>query len=138
MLFVLSSAISSVSLMAQEQPPKPPSKAERLKHVSEKISKEVTMSAEQKAKVEAAYSEFFDAMDQLRSKSGKKEMPPPPPPPPVNKEEADKLSNARDAKIKTALSAAQYQKYKEIEQSLRPPRPGGKPGKDGPPPPAKQ
>jgi hypothetical protein len=76
--------------------------------------------------VESAYKEFFVDMDKLRAKNGKTD---PPPPPPGSKEEVDKLSNMRDAKIKTALSEAQYKKYIEIESSLRPPRPQGGPGK---------
>ena len=124
-----------ICLMAQpQQPPKPPSPEERLKHVSEKISKEITLSAAQKTKVETAYKDFFAEIDKLRNKNGKKE-PPPPPPPPVSKEDADKLSSLRDAKIKAALSADQYKKYAAMEQSLRPTRPGGRDGKQGPPPP---
>ena len=129
-----------LAAITNAQPPKPPSPEERLNHVSEKISKEITLSAAQKIKVETAYKEFFAEMDKIRDKSGKKEPPPPPPPPPVSKEDADRLSKTRDVKIKAALSEAQYKKYTEIEQSLRPPRPGGpggKDGKQGPPPPPK-
>ncbi len=129
---------SSLSLLAQKQPPKPPGKAERLKHVSEKIGKEITLSAVQKAKVEAAYKDFFDGMDKLRSKEGKQEMPPPPPPPPKDKAAVDQLSKLRDAKIKSALSAAQFKKYTEIEQSLRPQRPRERDDKQGPPPATKK
>ncbi len=122
---------STLSLLAQEQPPKPPGQKERLKHVSEKISKQITLSAAQKAKVEAAYKDFFDGMDKLRRKEGKPEMPPPPP---KDKAAVDQLSKLRDAKIKSALSVAQFKKYTEIEQSLRPQRPGERDGKQGPPP----
>jgi hypothetical protein len=48
------------------QPPKPPSDAERLKHVSEKINKEITLNPAQKTKVEAAYKDFFADMEKLR------------------------------------------------------------------------
>lgn len=109
-----------------QQPPKPPSNEERVKHVSEKINKEITLTATQRAKVESAYKDFFTEIDKLRRKEGKPETPPPPPPPPGKKEDMEKLSKARDAKIKSALTDAQYKKYTEIEQSLRPPRPGGK------------
>jgi hypothetical protein len=124
-----------VALCVMAQPPKPPSAAERLKHVSEKINKEITLSPAQKTKVEAAYKDFFADLEKLRTKNGKSEMPPPPPPP-GSKEEMDKLTNARDAKIKAALTDAQYKKYAEVEKSLHPPRPEGGPGKQGPPPPA--
>ncbi len=137
MFFACAIMLTALATAQPQQPPKPPSPEERLKHVSEKIGKEITLSAAQKAKVETAYKEFFAEMDKIRDKSGKKE-PPPPPPPPVSKEDADRLSKARDVKIKAALNEAQYKKYAEIEQSLRPPRPGGpggKDGKQGPPPP---
>jgi hypothetical protein len=125
--FFIFSILFSASTMAQ--PPKPPTNEEKLKHVSEKINKEITLTAVQKAKVEAAYKEFFVNMDKLRKES-KQEMPPPPPPPPGKKEEVDKLVKARDAKIKSVLSETQYQKYAEVEKSLRPPRPEGPPPGD--------
>ncbi len=120
-------------VIAQPEPPKPPSKAQRLKQVTEKINKEITLTAAQKTKLEAAYSEFFDGMEKLRAKEGKPAAPPPPPPP-VNREAAEKLSAARDAKIKTVLSETQYRKYAEIEKSLRPPGPGNKEGRPAAPP----
>lgn len=125
-------------VMAQSEPPTPPSKAERLKHVTEKINQEITLTAAQKNKLEAAYSEFFDGMEKLRAKDGKPAAPPPPPPPPVNREAAEKLSAARDAKIKTVLSETQFRKYVAMEKSLRPPGPGNKEGKPMPPPAPKQ
>lgn len=123
-----------LALCVMAQPPQPPSAAERLKHVSEKISKEITLTPAQKTKVEAAYKDFFADIEKLRSKNGKPDMPPPPPPPPGSKEEMDKLTKARDAKIKAALTDAQYKKYTDVEKSLRPPRPEGGPGKQAPPP----
>src|SRR4051812_49073905 len=127
-IFILFSHALLASAIVTGQPPKPPSNEERLKHVSEKISKEITLSAAQKAKVEAAYKDFFVEMDKLRknNKGGRPEMPPPPPPPPPGrKEDVDKLSKARDARIKAALSEAQFRKYSELNPSPRPPRPGG-------------
>lgn len=124
-------------VIAQPEPPKPPSKSERLKHVTEKINKEINLTAAQKTKLEAAYSEFFDGMEKLRSKEGRPTAPPPPPPP-VNREAAEKLSAARDAKIKAMLTETQFRKYTAIEKSLRPPVPGNKEGKPMPPPAPKQ
>ena len=133
--------ISNVLLLAvcvTAQPPKPPGAEERLQHVSEKINKEITLTAAQKAKVSAAYKAFFADIEKLRAKGGKKEDMPPPPPPPGSKEDMDKLTRARDAKIKAVLNETQYKKYTEIEKTLRPPRPGEGPGKHGPPPPDKK
>lgn len=112
------------------QPPKQPSVEERLKHVTEKIGKEITLTASQKEKITSAYKTFFASMEKMRANSSKEQAPPPPPPPPGNMEEIKKLSRLRDEKIKAVLSAAQYVKYAEIEKSLRPPMPG----KQAPPP----
>ena len=133
LILVFNAMMMVVCSTAQPQhPPKLPSPEERVKHVSEKIGKEITLSAMQKTKIASAYQEFFAEMDKIRAEDRKKDQPPPPPPP-VNKEEADKLAKARDAKIKAALSETQYKKYTEIEVALRPPGPGGKDGKPGPP-----
>ncbi len=126
-------ALASVSKAQpnQQQPPKPPTPEERLKHVSEKLNKDLQLNTTQKEKVATAYKAFFADIEKYRNKDGK-QQPPPPPQPPVSKEIADKLSAQRDAKIKLALTADQYKKYLEIEKTLRPKRPG-KPGEDGPP-----
>ena len=111
----------------QPRPPKPPSIEERMKHVDEKLAKEITLTADQKKKVEAAYKDFFVKADKLREK-----MPPPPPPPaPGNKAEMDKLSKERDAEIQKVLSPDQFKKYAEVEKTLRP-----KPPVNPPPPPS--
>ena len=103
-----------------QQPPGLPSKEERMKHVAEKIEKEITLTNSQKEKIKSAYMDFFTKMDELRSKD-KNNMPPPPPlPPPGSKEKVDQLSNKRDEQIKQILSAAQYQKYQQLEKTLVP------------------
>ncbi|MFC4231539.1 hypothetical protein ACFOW1_06545 [Parasediminibacterium paludis] len=108
------------------RPPKPPTPEERLKHVSEELNKQMELTAMQKEKILAAYKVFFADMEKNKSKDA---MQPPLPPPPVSKEIADKLSAERDAKVKAVLTAAQYQKYVEIEKKMRPKHPG-KPGDD--------
>jgi len=105
------------------RPPKPPSIEDRIKHVDEKLSKELTLTADQKKKVEAAYKDFFAKADKLHEK-----MPPPPPPPaPGNKAEMDKLSKDRDAEIQKSLSPEQFKKYADVEKTLRPNPPGNPP-----------
>ncbi|MES2773362.1 MAG: hypothetical protein V4722_04215 [Bacteroidota bacterium] len=129
----LAASLSSGLLQAQPPgPPKPPSAEERLKHVTEKMEKDLQLTKAQKDKLAAAFKIFFADMDKLRS--SEKPPPPPPPPPPANKEAADKLIKERDSKIKQALTEDQFKKYLELEKQLRPGR-HGKPGKDGPPPP---
>ncbi len=111
------------SMTEQPRPPKPPSIEERMKHVDEKLAKELTLTTEQKKKLEAAYKDFFVKADKLHEK-----MPPPPPPPaPGNKAEMDKISKERDAEIQKALSPDQFKKYAELEKTLRPKPPGNQP-----------
>ncbi|MEN9684885.1 MAG: hypothetical protein RLZZ28_671 [Bacteroidota bacterium] len=105
-----------------QQPPRPPGTEEKVKHVTEKIEKEISLTAAQKNQIAAAYKDFFSEMDKLRGKEGKL-PPPPPPPPPADKAAVDRLSKARDAKIKASLSQTQYEKYVQLEKSLRPPPP---------------
>lgn len=125
--------LAGMSAIAQAGSPKPPSRLERLKQVTEKINKEIVLTAAQKMELESAYSEFFDGIEKLRSKEGKPAIPPLPPPPPVNREAAEKLSKVRDEKIKRVLSEEQYRQYSMIEKSLRPPGPGNKAGRPAPP-----
>lgn len=102
------------------QPPKPPSTAERLKHVTEKLEKELQLSADQKQKVLNAYKDFFEAAEKLH---GNNPPPPPPPPPPVDKEEMDKLLKERDSKIKGILNEEQFKKFQSVEAKKRHPAP---------------
>ncbi len=122
--------LATCIVKAQQGPPpgqKPPSPEEHLKQVSAKLEKELTLSPAQKVKVEAAYKQFFTSMEKVRGK-----MPPPPPPlPPGKKKSADSLAAIRDAEIKKTLTDAQFTKFKEVEKTMRPPRPQGPP-----PPPA--
>jgi hypothetical protein len=113
-------------VFAKAQPPKAPGIEERLSHVSGRLEKEMTLTADQKEKIKAAYRQFFESMEKLRGKDGKLQ-PPPPPPPPADKAAVEKLSKERDARIKNILSASQFSKYTEIEKTMRPPAPG-KPG----------
>ena len=128
LLVCLAMALPLTHLHSQPPPPgKPPAPEERVKHVSEKIEKEISLSAAQKEKIKMAYKEFFTSIEELRKKRNNNGAPPPPPPPPGKKEDMDKLAVVRDEKIKSVLNAAQYKKYQEIEKSLRPPVPAGPP-----------
>ncbi len=112
-----------------QQPPKPPSIEERMKKVNDMMAKETKLSADKKQQIEAAYKDFFGKMEELRKKS-----PMPPPPPPGKKEDVDKLVKERDDKIAKALTKDEFEKYKEIEKTLRPPAPPqDKDGKQPPP-----
>lgn len=122
-LFFLAIAIVflGTTIHAQEdrKPPKRPSAEERLKRVNEKLKQELQLNAKQELAVANAYKLFFSEVDKLRPAQA------PPPPPPPDKEKVEPLAKKRDAAIKAALTQAQYQKYIEVEKTLRPPGPGG-------------
>ncbi len=124
------------ALKAQQPPPPngPPSPGERLKRTTEHLGKELALKPAQKQKLQATYKDFFASMEKLRGDG----PPPPPPPPPGKKEDVDKLVAARDNKLKSILTAAQFKKYQQIEKDMRMRRPGGPPdgrgGPQGPPP----
>ncbi|HTH82157.1 MAG TPA: hypothetical protein VL490_04445 [Mucilaginibacter sp.] len=121
------------TLKAQQPPPmQPPSPEMRLKHVSERLEKDLALKPNQKQKVLDAYKAFFKDMDKLRGAN------PPPPPPPGKKEDVDKLVKARDESIKKTLTDEQFKKYQEIEKTMRPPGRGPNGGPGGPPPPQGQ
>ncbi len=122
--FTLLTGIVVAQPPAGDGPPKPPSVKERLSMVSEKMDKELQLSAAQKQVIQNAFKDFFDKAEKLR---GKTEQPPPPPQP--DKAAMDKLSRDRDAKIQAVLKPAQFQKYVAIEKTMRPPGPGGPQGK---------
>ena len=134
-IFFVIVCLNLFNCLPAQQPPGPPSKEERMKHVTEKIEKEMTLTAMQKENITSAYMDFFTKMDELRTKDKNNQPPPPPPPPPGSKEKVDQFSNKRDEQIKQILSAAQYQKYQQLEKTLHPPKPPdpqqGKPA--GPP-----
>ena len=128
---LLFACLLTIVVNAQQPPkdgPKPPSAEDHLKHVSEKFEKDLKLSPAQKAKLTAAYKEFFNGMEQLRKKEGKPMPPPPPPPPPADKAAVEKLAKIRDAQVKAALTPAQYQQYTELEKTMRPLAPGEHPG----------
>jgi hypothetical protein len=112
---------------AQDRPH--PSMEEHLKRSQEMLQKELQMNSDQQKKVEQAFKDFIAEAEKLH-----KEYPPPPPPPmdPKTKAALDKLEQERDAKVKMALTAEQYQKYIEVAKKMHPPHPGGMP-KENPP-----
>ncbi len=115
--------------IAQPQPPqKPPSPEEHLKHVSERLDKELQLNADQKKNVLDAYKDFFSAMEKVKADNP---PPPPPPPPPLAvKEKFDSILKERDAKIKAVLNEEQFKKFQTMEQHMKPPH-----GNHMPPPP---
>lgn len=101
-------------------PPKPPSAAERLKRVNEKLKTSLQLSTKQQTVVNDAFKHFFAEADKLRPQA-------PPPPPPPDKAKIEPLAQKRDAAIKAVLTEEQYKKYVEVEKTLRPQGPQGAP-----------
>lgn len=101
-------------------PPKPPSAAERLKRVNEKLKTSLQLSTKQQTVVNDAFKQFFAEADKLRPQA-------PPPPPRPDKAKIEPLAQKRDAAIKAVLTEEQYKKYVEVEKTLRPQDPQGAP-----------
>lgn len=110
--------LASATIAQPPPPQKPPSPAEQLKHVGERLDKELQLNADQKKNVLDAYKDFFSAMEKV--KADNPPPPPPPPPPPAVKEKFDSILKERDAKIKAVLNEEQFKKFQTMEQRMKP------------------
>lgn len=110
--------LASATIAQPPSPQKPPSQEEKLKHVSERLDKELQLNADQKKNVLEAYKDFFSAMEKV--KADNPPPPPPPPPPPAVKQKFDSILKERDAKIKAVLNEEQFKKLQTIEQHMKP------------------
>ncbi len=109
---------------AQSQPDgkgrKPPTIEERLKMVNEKICTPLKLDKSQTAKVSVAFKDFFTEMDKLMDfKTNPPRMP--------QKSKADALAKIRDTKVKKVIPENVFDKYIELEKSIRPPHEGNPP-----------
>ncbi len=98
--------------------PEPPPLEERLKVVSEKICKPLSLTAIQQESVQRAFADFYTEMDQLRNATGDRQSPP-------DKSKVDPLEKARNAKIQQLISAEKFKQFLELEKESRPARPDG-------------
>ena len=69
------------------------------------------LNATQQTDLQAAFTQFYMAQDQLRSGLAPGERP--------DRTSVDKLVEIRDAKIKLALTEAQFVRFKELEAAMR-------------------
>lgn len=84
---------------------------ERTKMTVERLTDSLKISAAQQTDVSAAYLEFYNAQDKLRAGLAPGTRP--------EKADMDKLTDARDAKLKIILKGDQYNKLKEMEAAMR-------------------
>jgi len=99
---------------------KPPTIEERLKMVTEKICQPLQLDKNQTAKVSVAFKDFFTEMDKLMDfKTNPPRMP--------EKSKVDALAKIRDNKVKKVIPENVFDKYIELEKSIRPPHEGKQP-----------
>jgi hypothetical protein len=110
--------ISSLSTICLAQPNgkehKPPTIEERLKMVNEKICQPLKLDKNQTTKVSVIFKDFFTEMDKLIDfKTNPPRMP--------EKSKVDALAKIRDNKVKNVIPENVFDKYIELEKSIRPP-----------------
>ncbi len=110
--------ISSLSTICLAQPNgkehKPPTIEERLKMVNEKICQPLKLDKNQTTKVSVIFKYFFTEMDKLIDfKTNPPRMP--------EKSKVDALAKIRDNKVKNVIPENVFDKYIELEKSIRPP-----------------
>lgn len=84
---------------------------ERTTGLVDRLTDSLTLSAAQKTDVTAVYLEFYKGQDKLREGLEPGTRP--------DKAQMDKLSEARDAKLKIILKEDQFTKLKAMEAAMR-------------------
>ena len=108
-LFVMLMFVGILSIQAQPGQRRTPE--ERTKITVERLTDSLKISAAQQTDVSAAYLEYYNAQDKLRSGLAPGVRP--------EKADMDKLTEARDAKLKIILKEDQFAKLKEMEAAMR-------------------
>lgn len=94
---------------AQKGQPRTPE--ERTKMTVDRLTDSLKISTAQQTDVNAAYLEYYNAQDKLRAGLAPGTRP--------ERADMDKLTEARDAKLKIILKEDQYTKLKEMEAAMR-------------------
>lgn len=84
---------------------------ERTTMIVDRLSDSLKLSAAQKTDVNATYLDFYKGQDKLREGLQPGERP--------DRAEVDKLTEARDAKLKVILKEDQFTKLKAMEAAMR-------------------
>ena len=108
-LFVMLMFVGILTIQAQPGQRRTPE--ERTKMTVEKLIDSLKISAAQQTDVSAAYLEYYNAQDKLRAGLAPGTRP--------EKADMDKLTEARDAKLKIILKEDQFSKLKEMEAAMR-------------------
>ena len=108
-LFVMLMFVGILSIQAQPGQRRTPE--ERTKMTVERLTDSLKISAAQQTDVSAAYLEYYNAQDKLRAGLAPGARP--------EKADMDKLTEARDAKLKIILKEDQFAKLKEMEAAMR-------------------
>jgi len=108
-LFVMLMFVGILSTQAQQGQRRTPE--ERTKMIVDRLSDSLKLSAAQQTDVNATYLEYYTAQDKLRAGLAAGTRP--------EKADMDKLSDARDAKLKIILKEDQYSKFKEMDAAMR-------------------
>ena len=95
----------------QAQPGQRRTPEERTKGTVDRLVDSLKISAAQQTDVSAAYLEYYNAQDKLRAGLAPGTRP--------EKADMDKLTEARDAKLKVILKDDQFAKLKEMEAAMR-------------------
>ena len=107
-LFVMLMFVGILSTQAQPGQRRTPE--ERTKMTVERLTDSLKISAAQQTDVSAAYLEYYNAQDKLRAGLAPGTRP--------EKADMDKLTEARDAKLKIILKEYQFAKLKEMEAAM--------------------
>ena len=108
-LFVMLLFMGMLSSQAQQGQRRTPE--ERTKMTVERLTDSLKISTAQQTDVSAAYLEYYNAQDKLRAGLAPGTRP--------EKADMDKLTEARDSKLKIILKEDQYTKLKEMEAAMR-------------------
>lgn len=135
LVLAVSAAFAQAPQADQKNPPPPPphkTPEERAKHFTDRMEKDLSLTAEQKTKVQALALTREQKMDELREKYKGQDKN-------VWAAERKKVRTEFDEGLKKTISAEQYQKWEELKKERKakkgppPPPPAG--GENPPPPP---
>jgi hypothetical protein len=107
-LFVMLMFVGILSTQAQQQRRTP---EERTKMVVDRLTDSLKISPAQQTDLNPVYMDYYKAQDKLREGLAPGTRP--------ERADMDKLTEARDAKLKIILTEGQFTKLKEMEAAMR-------------------
>jgi hypothetical protein len=107
-LLMVCGVVLSMSALAQDGPRQPMPVADRVSRTIERLKPELNLTEPQVKDLNPVYTEFYTELDKLRAEG----QPPTP-------EARQKITDARDVKLKKILNEEQFKKLKELEEQMR-------------------